>query len=74
MTGDLWEVLTLPGSLSLELRGGDKPGVVLVQDSERVREELGDTQALLDGGRRVIRFHLGGDAAAGLRRLAEHDV
>jgi hypothetical protein len=27
MTGDLWEVRTLHGGLSLELCGGDKPGL-----------------------------------------------
>jgi glucose-6-phosphate isomerase len=34
-------------------------------------QALGDRQALLDGGRRVIRFHLGGDVTGGLDRLAE---
>lgn len=34
-------------------------------------QALGDRQALLDGGRPAIRFHLGGDAAGGLRKLAE---
>lgn len=33
-------------------------------------QALGDRQALIDGGRRVIRFHLRGDVAAGIRRLA----
>ena len=33
-------------------------------------QALGDRQALMDAGRRVIRFHLGGDVAGGLRRLA----
>ena len=34
-------------------------------------QALGDRQALLDAGRRVVRVHLGGDdAAAGLERLA----
>ncbi len=36
----------------------------------KAAQALGDRQALLDAGRRVIRFHLGTDAAAGLRRLA----
>ena len=31
----------------------------------------GDQQALLDAGRRVIRFHLGGDAVKGLKALSE---
>jgi transaldolase/glucose-6-phosphate isomerase len=34
-------------------------------------QALGDRQALLDAGRKVIRFHLGTDVAGGLRRLAE---
>jgi glucose-6-phosphate isomerase len=34
-------------------------------------QALGDRQALLDAGRRVIRFHLGSDASGGLARLAE---
>jgi transaldolase/glucose-6-phosphate isomerase len=33
-------------------------------------QALGDRQALLDAGRRVIRFHLGADVAAGLESLA----
>lgn len=36
----------------------------------KMAQSLGDRQALLDAGRRVIRFHLSGDPAAGLRRLA----
>jgi glucose-6-phosphate isomerase/CheY-like chemotaxis protein len=34
-------------------------------------QALGDRQALLDNGRRVIRFHLGNDVVGGLRRLLE---
>lgn len=34
-------------------------------------QALGDRQALVDAGRRVIRFHLGGDVTGGLGRLAE---
>ena len=33
-------------------------------------QALGDRQALLDAGRKVIRFHLGRDTGGGLRRLA----
>ena len=40
MTVDLWEVRTLPDGLALELRGGDKPGLVLVRGSDRARVEL----------------------------------
>ncbi|MBU2055786.1 MAG: glucose-6-phosphate isomerase [Proteobacteria bacterium] len=34
-------------------------------------QALGDRQALLDGGRKVIRFHLGRDVIGGLRKLRE---
>jgi transaldolase/glucose-6-phosphate isomerase len=34
-------------------------------------QALGDRQALLDAGRRVIHFHLGEDVVGGLERLAE---
>jgi glucose-6-phosphate isomerase len=34
-------------------------------------QALGDRQALLDAGRRVIRFHFHGDPAAAVRQLAE---
>lgn len=33
-------------------------------------QAMGDRQALLDVGRRVIRFHLGGDVTGGLKKLA----
>jgi len=54
MTGQLWEVRTLHGGLSLELRGGplrwgsgtrfarEKLALVIVQGSDRVRVELAD--------------------------------
>jgi transaldolase/glucose-6-phosphate isomerase len=34
-------------------------------------QALGDRQALLDGGRQVIRFHLGSDLVGGLRKLSK---
>jgi len=37
----------------------------------KLAQALGDRQALQDAGRRVIRFHLGADAIAGLRKLTE---
>jgi hypothetical protein len=37
----------------------------------KTAQALGDAQALLAAGRRLIRFHLGGDVIGGLRRLAE---
>jgi hypothetical protein len=36
----------------------------------KAAQALGDRQALLDAGRRVIRFHLGSDVVGGLKRLA----
>jgi len=38
----------------------------------KTAQALGDRQALLDAGRRVISFHLGADAAGALRRLTEN--
>ena len=35
----------------------------------KMAQALGDKQALLDGGRRVIRFHLGDDVVGGLKLL-----
>lgn len=37
----------------------------------KMAQSLGDKQALLDSGRRVIRFHLGDDVVGGLGLLAE---
>jgi transaldolase/glucose-6-phosphate isomerase len=37
----------------------------------KAAQALGDQQALLDAGRRVIRFHLGDDIVGGLTRLSE---
>jgi len=37
----------------------------------KMAQALGDQQALLDAGRRVIRFHLGEDVVGGLKRLTE---
>ena len=37
----------------------------------KLAQALGDRQALLDAGRKVIRFHLGPNPLAGLRRLME---
>jgi transaldolase/glucose-6-phosphate isomerase len=36
----------------------------------KASQALGDRQALLDAGRRVIRFHITGDIAAGINRIA----
>jgi hypothetical protein len=37
----------------------------------KAAQAMGDRQALLDAGRRVIRFHLGPDLVGGLKKLAE---
>jgi hypothetical protein len=37
----------------------------------KMAQALGDWQALLDGGRRALRFHLGPDLIAGLRSLVD---
>ena len=37
----------------------------------KTAQALGDRQALVDGGRHVIRIHLGSDVAQGLRQLTE---
>ena len=37
----------------------------------KMAQALGDRQALLDAGRRVIRFHLGADVVGGIKRLEE---
>jgi hypothetical protein len=47
------------------------PGSSLTFGVLEEAQSLGDRQALLDAGRRVIRFHLGRDVDGGLRRLAE---
>jgi hypothetical protein len=60
MNSDLWEVRTLPDGLALELRGGDKPALVIVQGSDRVRVDLADAKAVIAAL---------GDVAADLARL-----
>jgi hypothetical protein len=40
----------------------------------KMAQALGDRRALLDAGRRVIRFHLGDDVIDGLRRLAKRST
>ena len=37
----------------------------------KAAQAMGDRQALVDRGRKVIRFHLGGDVLGGLKKLAE---
>jgi len=47
------------------------PGSTMTFGVLKMAQALGDRQALLDAGRRVIRFHLGDDVAGGLKRLTE---
>ena len=47
------------------------PGSCITFGTLKMAQALGDKQALLDAGRRVIRFHLGTDVVGDLRRLAE---
>jgi hypothetical protein len=61
---DLWEVRELPGDLALEMRGGDKPALVLVQGENRVRIELAHAKVLVAALT---------DAAAGLAELLASD-
>jgi transaldolase/glucose-6-phosphate isomerase len=50
---------------------GGSPDVSLSFGVLKTAQALGDRQALLDAGRRVIRFHLGRDAVKGLKALNE---
>jgi len=65
MTGDVWEVRTLLGSLALELHG-DPPGLVLVQGSDRVRVDLAHVKAVHSAALRDGMIAAMGDAAADL--------
>ncbi len=49
--------------------GGEKSSITF--GVLEAAQALGDRQALLDAGRRVIRFHLGKDALVGLARLTQ---
>lgn len=46
-TPDLWEVRDLTDDLTLELRAGDSPSLVLVQDGDRIRVELANVKAVV---------------------------
>ena len=45
------------------------PASLLTFGVLKAAQAMGDRQALADAGRRVIRFHLGRDAVAGIKRL-----
>ena len=59
MTADLWDVPTLPGGLSLELRG-NPPALVIVQGSDRAKVGLAHVKSVIAAM---------GDAAADLAGL-----
>jgi hypothetical protein len=46
MTGDVWQVRSLPDGLALELRGRGDPAPVLTPRKNRVRVELARVKAL----------------------------
>jgi transaldolase/glucose-6-phosphate isomerase len=48
-----------------------QPGSSVTFGVLKAAQALGDRQALLHAGRPVIRFHLGGDIAGGLKVLTE---
>jgi len=46
-----------------------KPESTMTFNTLKLAQAMGDRQALLDNGRRVLRFHLGTDVVGGLQRL-----
>ena len=50
---------------------GGKEGSSITFGVLKEAQALGDRQALLDGGRKVIRFHFEGDIAEGLKNLVK---
>ncbi len=68
MTGDLWEVRTLPDGLALELHD-NPPALVLVQGSDRVRVELAHVKAVHSASLRDGMVAAMGDAVADLAGL-----
>jgi transaldolase/glucose-6-phosphate isomerase len=63
-TGDPAQDAPIPDEAGLQASSSSFGALLLAQ-------ALGDRQALLDAGRRVLRFHLGSDPAAGIRLLGE---
>ncbi len=49
--------------------GEDKSSITF--GALKMAQALGDRQALLDAGRKVIRFHLGGDVLSGIEQLEQ---
>lgn len=56
--------------VAIPLEAGEKTSSISF-GTLKMAQALGDRQALLDAGRKVIRFHLGTDVNGGLRRLTE---
>lgn len=50
---NLWESRTLPDGITLELRAGGSPALVLSQGENRVQVELAHVKAALAYGKRV---------------------
>ncbi len=44
---NLWDVRDLPGGVTLELRAGDEPSLVLAQGDNRVRMELPNVETVV---------------------------
>ncbi len=64
LTADDWRDAPIPDEAGL-------PESSITFGVLKAAQALGDGQALLDAGRRVIRFHLGDDTVGGLKKLAE---
>lgn len=64
LTADDHEDVPIPDEM-------DQPGSYVTFGVLKAAQALGDRQALLRAGRPVIRFHLGGDIAGGLKVLTE---
>ena len=65
----------LAGGTLVLARGGESnsldPGEAFTFGILITAQALGDRQALLDAGRRVLRLHIGGNLHEGLRRLGD---
>jgi transaldolase/glucose-6-phosphate isomerase len=64
LTGDMPKDAAIPDEAG-------KPDSAISFGTLKMAQVLGDHQALLDAGRRVIRFDLGSDVAGGIKRLSE---
>jgi transaldolase/glucose-6-phosphate isomerase len=64
LTGDMPRDAAIPDEAG-------EPDSTISFGTLKMAQVLGDRQALLDAGRRVIRFDLGSDIAGGIKRLSE---